>query len=196
MKKIFWFPLMVVLALSIIACASTGAGTGSSRATRLNGVPDFVNEAYLQADDDVLVGIGFYNIGNDRSRMAIGKTTAETRARTDIAQQLRTILDNMVTDYIAANEFDSKAQISFQDTITRALSRADLRGARTKMMNTQDGMLWIVMEYSKKAAANDYNAAAAEARLAVPQAASFNAQDRMDAAFNKLAGGGPVPVGE
>jgi hypothetical protein len=64
-------------------------------------------------------------------------------------------------------------------------------------MDTDDnGLLWVVMEYSKSAAQEEVNQAASAAKLKVPQAAAFNALDRMDAAFNKEAGGGPVPVNE
>jgi hypothetical protein len=192
MKKIFWFSLTVVLVLSVIACASTS----SSGTARLRGVPDFVNAAYLQASEDVLIGIGTYRIGNDLSRLSTGKTMAETRARADIARQLRSILESMVIDYTATSELDPNAAISFQESITRALSRADLRGSVTKAMDTQDGVLWVVMEYSKSAAASDYNAAAASARLAVPAARAFDALERMDTAFGKTAAGGPIPVGE
>jgi len=200
MKKFFWFPLSLIVVLSIIACASTDTGsstrTSAPKAVKLSGVPDFVNAAYLQASEDVLVGVGTYKIGSDMSKLSIAKTMAETRARADIARQLRSILDNMVDDYTAASELDPKAAISFQESITRALSRTELRGSKTVVMNTQDGVLWVVMEYSKSAAANDYSASAAAAKLAVPAAAAFDALARMDAAFGKAAAGGPIPVGE
>jgi hypothetical protein len=103
---------------------------------------------------------------------------------------------NMVNDYTAASELDPQAAISFQETITQALSRADLKGSKTMAMDTQNGILWVVMEYSKSAAANDYSAASAAAKLEVPRAAAFDALSRMDTAFSKTAGGGPVPVEE
>jgi hypothetical protein len=49
------------------------------------------------------------------------------------------------------------------------------------------------MEYSKNNATEEVDQAVAAAKLKVPQAAAFNALDRMEAAFNKEAGGGPVP---
>jgi hypothetical protein len=142
------------------------------------------------------MGIGNYKIGNDTSRLAIGKTIAETRARADISRQLQSIMKDMVTDYTATSEMDPSAVISFQEVITQSLSKSDLRGSKTVAMNTENGVLWVVMEYSKSAAASDYNAAAAAAKLAVPAAAAFNALTRMDAAFSKEAAGGPIPVGE
>jgi hypothetical protein len=178
------------------APSAAGAAAAPATAVSLGGVPQFVNDAYMNASEDVLIGIGTYRIGNDMSKMGIGKTMAETRARADIARQLESIVKNMVTDYAATSELDPSAAVSFQESITQALAKADLRGASTLTMNTQDGMLWLVMQYSKSAAASDYNAAAAAAKLAVPAAAAFDASARMENAFDKAAGGGPVPVGD
>ncbi|MDR2701841.1 MAG: hypothetical protein LBB72_05370 [Spirochaetaceae bacterium] len=185
-----------VLAIALTACGSTPASATKAAPKELSGVPAFVNAAYMQASEDMLVGIGAYKIGTDLSWISTGKTFAETRARADISRQLRTIMQNMITDYTAQSELDPKAALSFQENITRALSQADLRGSKTVAMDTQDGVLWVVMEYSKSLAANDYSAAQAAARLAVPAAAAFDALKRMDNAFDKLAGGGPIPVTE
>jgi hypothetical protein len=145
----------------------------------------------------MLVGIGTYKIGNDMSKMGTGKTFAETRARADLARQLDSIVKNMVNDYTATSEIDPSAAVSFQETVTQTLSRAQLRGARTvKMERDDNGLLWVVMEFSKSAATEEVNQAANAAKLAVPAAAAFDALARMDTAFSKEAGGGPVPVGD
>ncbi|MDR1900551.1 MAG: hypothetical protein LBQ55_11115 [Treponema sp.] len=210
MKNLCFLVLAVGLALSLIGCATTGtasasvsASGGSSAAApapaqqvELKGVPDFVNKAFLGASEDVLIGVGTYKIGNDLSKMSTGKTFAETRARADISRQLQSIVKNMITDYTASSELDPSASLSFQEEITQALSKSDLRGARTIAMDSENGLLWVVMEYSKSNAANDYNAAASAAKLAVPAAAAFDAMARMENAFDKAAGGGPIPVGD
>jgi len=188
--------MVLVIGLSMTVCATTSAATAKAPPKALGGVPAFVNEAFMQASEDVLVGVGAYKIGNDPTKISTGKTFAETRARADISRQLKTIMQNMVTDYTAQSELDPKAAISFQENITRSLSNATLQGAKTTKMDTQDGVLWVVMEYSKSLAATDFNAAQAAAKLAVPAAAAFNALNRMDAAFDKMAAGGPTPVTE
>jgi hypothetical protein len=54
MKKFFVLRAAAVVLLSMVGCAST-----SGRMSRgLSGVPDFVNEAYLNASEDVIIGIG------------------------------------------------------------------------------------------------------------------------------------------
>jgi len=186
---------IAVLALFLAACGSKPEPVAAP-AKALNGVPDFVNDAFLQASEDVLIGIGSYTVGSDPSRISTGRPFAETRARADISRQLKTIVENMITDYTAQSELDPKAALSFQENINRSLSQAELRGSKTIKMGTENGILWVVMEYSKSLAANDYSAAQAAAKLAVPAAAAFDALSRMDNAFDKLAGGGPKPVGD
>jgi hypothetical protein len=199
-KKFFVFGLTAALALSLAGCGSAPAARGKQSGTfgkGLSGVPSFVNDAYMNASEDVLIGIGTYRIGNDISKMGTGKTFAETRARADISRQLQTIVKDMVNDYTATSEIDPGAAVSFQEDITQTLSKAELRGAKViKLERDDNGLLWVVMEYSKSAAADDVNQAASAAKLAVPAAAAFNALERMNTAFDKEAGGGPVPVGE
>jgi uncharacterized repeat protein (TIGR02543 family) len=161
------------------------------------GVPWFVNDAYLNASEDVLIGIGTYKIGADTSRMPAGLTFAQTRARADIARQLQSIMKNMITSYTVTSGLDPKSSLSFQESVARALSRAELRGTRVVTSQTDsNGLLWVVMEYGRPTAAQDYSAAATAAKLTVPAAAAFDALARMENAFDKAAGGGPIPVGE
>jgi hypothetical protein len=194
MKKIFGLVLVAGLALSFIGCASSG---GSSPMANIPGVPQFVNDAYIKASEDVLIGIGTYKIGNDMSKMSSAMTFAQTRARADITRQLDSIVKNMVTDYIAQSELDPSAALSFQESITTALAKAELKGSRVVQSQTDNGLRWDVMEYSKTAAYEEaINPAQAAAKLAIPAAAAFDAQARMETAFDKAAGGGPVPVGD
>jgi hypothetical protein len=200
MKKRFVIALTVGLVLSLIGCGTSGRRGGSEDPYQytppvLGNVPKFVNDAYQNASEDVLVGVGTYKMGNDMSKMSTAMTFAQTRARADISRQLTTIVKDMITDYVATSELDPAAALSFQETITQALSKSELKGARIVVSNTYNGLLWVVMEYSKSAAAADYSAAQSAAKLAVPAAAAFDALSRMENAFDKAAGGGPVPMG-
>jgi hypothetical protein len=195
MKKFLGLLLAAGLVLSVIGCGSSGGG--SSPVAGINGVPQFVNDAYINASEDVLIGIGTYKMGNDMSKMSSAMTFAQTRARADIARQLDSIVKNMVTDYTAQSELDPSAALSFQESITTALAKAELRGAKVVQSQTDNGLLWVVMEYSKSAAYEEaINPAQAAAKLAIPAAAAFDAQSRMENAFDKAAGGGPIPVGD
>jgi hypothetical protein len=208
MKRWFVIALTTGLVFSWIGCSTTGGSSSSpsegGESTEPNrytppelwNVPKFVNDAYQNASEDVLIGVGTSKIGNETSKKSTGMTFAQTRARADISRQLTTIIKDMVTDYAATSELDPDASLSFQETITQALSQADLKGAKIVTSNTENGLLWVVMEYSKSAAANDYSAAQSAAKLAVPAAAAFDALSRMENAFDKAAAGGPNPVGD
>jgi tetratricopeptide (TPR) repeat protein len=167
------------------------------RMSYLSSVPDFVNDAYIKASEDMLIGIGTYKIGADASKMSTGMIFAQTRARADIARQLDSIIKNMIADYVATSKLDPTVSLSFQESVAQALSKADLKGAKVVASQIDsDGLLWVVMEYSKSAAVNDYSAATAAGKLAVPAAAAFDPLSRMDACFSKAASGGPVIVGD
>ena len=188
--------IVLIMAALVMSLSFTACKSKPKSAPGLKWVPDFVNAAFMNASEDVLVGVGMYNMGNDMSRLSMARTVAETRARADISRQMQTIISDMVNDYTAVSELDRSAAIAFSENITQALSRADLRGCRTVAMDTHNGVFYVVMEYSKSMAAQDFNAAQSAAKLAVPRAAAFDALSRMDTAFDKFAGGGPVPVGE
>jgi hypothetical protein len=192
--KIVWMALTAALVLSMTGCGTTGGSTSEAAAKPgtkpLGGVPDFVNEVWMNASEDVLIGLGTYKVG-DVSNISRGKPFAETRARADITRQLTSIIKDMITDYTAASELDPDAALGFQENVTQALAKAELKGSKVVRMEVVDGVLWIVMEYSRSAAAKDYDAATAAAKLAVPAAAAFDALSRMDTAFSKASGGGP-----
>jgi hypothetical protein len=203
MKNFLVFSFVLAAALFLAGCASAPAAPATSESSSgtlskgLSGVPAFVNNAYLNASEDVLIGVGTYKIGNDMSKMGTGKTFAEARARADLSRQLQTIVKDMVTDYTATSEIDPSAAVSFQEVITQNLSKSELKGSKTIQLERDDnGMLWVVMEFSKSAAATEVDQAASAARLAVPAAAAFDAVKRLDTAFSKEAGGGPLPVGD
>jgi hypothetical protein len=95
----------------------------------------------------------------------------------------------MVRDYTAGSEVDHSAVLSFQENITVALSQARLVGA-TIVEEDQDDKnnYWTAVMLSKRSAVDQINQAVAAAKLRVPAMASFNAQERMDAAFDKILG--------
>jgi hypothetical protein len=112
-------------------------------------------------------------------------TIAETRARAAITRQLDSAVKNMVEDFTAASEANSDKSLSYQQNVTRALAKFDLKGAKPKESHIIDGTLWLVMEYSKSAANQQVavNASDAAHELAIPALANMNAQDAMDKAF-------------
>jgi hypothetical protein len=94
----------------------------------------------------------------------------------------------MVRDYQASSEVDPSSALAFQENITVALSKARLQGASVVEEDTDEaGNYWTVVMLSKGEVAKEINQASATAKLAVPKAASFDAEKRMNAAFDEVA---------
>jgi hypothetical protein len=116
-------------------------------------------------------------------------TVSATRARAEISRQMNTMIQDMVRDYQASSEVDRSAAISFQENITVALSKSTLTGSRIVDADFDDsGACWTVVQLGKSNVVQEINQAQAQAKLSVPAMASFNAEDRMNAAFDRAFG--------
>jgi len=178
MKKIIGLFLILGLALAIIGCRSSPPPSGGELA-----LPREVANARRDAPEDVLVGVGTARM----QTLAMSRTTAATRARTEISQSMNTVIQNMVRDYTAASEVDPAAGLAFQESITVALSRSELRGTVIHWEGSDtNGNWWVVMHLSKGDVVNEITQAQAAARLAVPAMASFDAEARMNEAFQNM----------
>ncbi|MDR0449979.1 MAG: LPP20 family lipoprotein [Treponema sp.] len=145
MKKIFPLTAALFLALSAFGCKSQPASTAPGPVT----LPPWINDT---APEDVLWGIG--SARQSSSQMSM--TTAETRARADIARQLNTVVEGMITDYTRDANMGTanQATIGLQESINRQLSQAQLTGARRDQLWTApDGTFWARVVYSKADAA-------------------------------------------
>jgi hypothetical protein len=92
----------------------------------------------------------------------------------------------MVRDYTASSEVDRSAALSFQENITVQLSRSNLSGAVIQVEDQdKEGNWWVVMYLSKTNVAREISQAQAAAKLAVPAMASFDAERRMNEAFEQ-----------
>jgi predicted small secreted protein len=193
-RTLYIIAVLLTVALLFSACPSSGgsgSGAGGSTtgaATSTDGrrvssrVPDFVRIAVINAPEDALVGVGSAKMATE----AMSRTIATTRARAEISRQMNTMIQDMIRDYTAASEVDPSAAISFQENITVALSKAELTGSRVVDFDyTDDGTCWVVVQLGKTNVVQEINQAQAAAKLAVPAMASFNAEDRMNAAFDK-----------
>jgi hypothetical protein len=125
------------------------------------------------------VGIGSSNLDN----LHQARTISTVRAQGEIARQLSTMVQDMVRDYQAGSEADPSAALSFQENITVALSRSTLVGSKVVEQDEVNGVVWTIVHLGKADVVNEINQAQAAAKLAVPAMASFNAEDRMNAAF-------------
>jgi len=197
MKKIIGITVALWCALIFAGCGSspkttttttktttTTTTTTTSKPERKMGgnIPQFVKDWNKNVPEDALVGIGTARAAS----LNLARTTATTRARAEISRQLNTMIQDMVRDYSAGSEVDQKAALSFQENFTLALSKSTLTGSTIVDEDQDDnGNYWVMVMLSKTNIAKELTQAQAAARLAVPAMASFSAEDRMNAAFDR-----------
>ena len=175
MKKIIGIIAVLCLLLAFFGCASKPPPS--------SGIPKEADNARRNAPEDVLVGIGSAKMGTKSQ----SRTMSETRARAQLSRSLDNVFKNMVRDYTASSEVDPNAALAFQENISVSLSKSNLSGAVTAWEGPDDtGEWWTVMYLSKANVAREISQAQAQARLTVPAMASFDAEQRMNEAFEQL----------
>jgi hypothetical protein len=132
-------------------CASQPAAAGSTAAPAAQNDPNMPEWLNDFPPEDALWGFGTAKQSTDNMSM----TMAESRARVSIAQQLSTMVQNMITDYTRdAGTSGSQASISLQENVSRSLAEAKLTGAKPiKKWKAPDGTWWFLVEYKKADAA-------------------------------------------
>jgi hypothetical protein len=196
-KKTFLSAVSLAALLVLAGCASSGqsqqqSGQAPAKAAaapverRIGGnVPQFVRDAVKNTPEDALVGIGTAKM----STVSQSRTYAATRARAEISRQILTLMQDMVRDFTASSEVDPESAIAYQENFTLALSKSAMQGSSVVDEDQDDkGAYWVVVMIPKEGAAREINQASAQAKLAVPKAASMDAEKRMNEAFNKLLG--------
>ena len=174
MKKIIGVLFTVCLVFAFAGCKSTPPSSA--------GIPPTIANARRNAPEDVLVGIGDAKLNT----VALSRSIAATRARAEISNSMDSMVKNMIRDYTAASEVDPNAAISFQEIMIANLSKSNLTGAViTDEVPDNNGEWWVVVQLSKENVAKEISQAQAAARLAVPAMASFDAESRMNDAFEQ-----------
>jgi hypothetical protein len=189
MKKALVIGLVLLLTLFAAGCGSTPAAQGVSDPN----MPPWMNE---QAPEDMLWGIGV----SSNASISLRLTMADAGARADIARQLQTMAQGMVTNYEReAGGINNTAALGFQESITRQLAQATLQGAVNDVSWTtpDNKTLWVRVKMSKADASKSI---AAEVNKLVESEASryaeFKAMDAlkmMDAELDKYSSK-PEPV--
>jgi len=189
MKKILFITLCLLAVFVMFSCVTTGtSGSGSSGSQGRqvdNRIPVEVRDAIRNVPENALVGVGTARMAS----LSQSRTISATRARAEISRQMDSIIRDMVRDYTAGSEVDHSAVISFQENITVALSQSRLQGASiVDEIQDASGNYWTIVMLSKTNTVNEINQAASAARLRVPAMASFDAEARMNDAFDKFVG--------
>jgi len=183
MKKNIFITICLLLALMVVvSCASSKGSKAEEGRAASSAFPQFVRDAIRSAPEDAVIGIGTARMANINQ----SRTIAQTRARAEISRTMDSIIQDMVRDYFAGSEADPLAVVSYSENMTVALSKSQLAGSFIVAEDMDaNGNYWVVVSMGKVEAVNEINQAAAAARLAVPAAASFNAEERMNTAFDR-----------
>jgi hypothetical protein len=178
MKRNLLITVSLLVLISLIASCSSNKVNGR---TINSNVPKSVAETVKNVPEDALYGIGTANMAS----LNQSRTISETRARAELSRQMDTIIRDMIRDYTAGSEVDHSAVLSFQENITVALSQSRLIGS-TIILEDQDdkGNYWTTIMMSKSGVVNEINQAVSAAKLQVPAMASFDAESRMNDAFD------------
>jgi hypothetical protein len=178
MKRICIIALALLTLLMSVSCGGTPQ---TKEPDRMVGLPDVVRNARKNAPADTLIGIGMAKLASQSQSKAV----AETRARAEISRAMETMVQDMVRDYQASSELEPASALSFQENITVALSKSTLQGAVIQDEDYVDGTYYVVIYLNKTNVVREINQAQAAAKLAVPAMASFNAEARMNEAFDR-----------
>ena len=166
---------VVLLTLVMTSCSST-----SGRKINTN-IPKSIIEAVKKVPEDTLVGIGTARMAS----LSQSRTVSSTRARAELSRQMDSIVRDMIRDYTAGSEVDHSAVLSFQENITVALSQSRLLGSSIVVEDEdKNGNYWTAVMLDKTGAVIEINQAVAAAKLRVPAMASFDAEKRMNDAFD------------
>ncbi len=147
MKKLAIFLMVLVVGMFVVSCASKPAPAAAPAPAPKNNsdLPDFVLNPPMATD--AIYGVGYAK----QSTMSMSIKVAETNARADIANQIKTTIQAAVTSYAQEAGVDKNTQtIKFAETITRQITDTTLSGAIVKSrVPVKDGGVWVLMVYSK-----------------------------------------------
>lgn len=184
MNKLLSALFLCLLATAFIGCASSGPqDPGSVIEKELKGAPDWVLKGRGK-DDDRIYGLG--SVAGTRN-VALARTTAQGRGRTEIARSMQLQVESMLKDYQASTtggEFFGKAASDEQhiEDVSRQITDITLNGTRQeKNWISETGTLYVLMSLdveSFREAVNGMSELDEEVREAV--------NDRADEAFREL----------
>ncbi|MCL1993920.1 MAG: hypothetical protein FWG66_13330 [Spirochaetes bacterium] len=186
MKKTIIAGLAASLVLVMVSCQ---AAPPPAQQPVVSGMMPAAVQQWLQnPPEDAIFAVGVAKFRTTHQ----SNTMSQNRARVGIAQTMDSVVQAMVRDYFGAEELTGDS-LNFAESISVTLTQADVSGARIAVMDMMpDGTVWSVAVLDRAAMQTIVNHAETMARLAVPAAASFDAQARMDAAFAQRNAGQPV----
>ena len=148
MKNMARLGILLALAavIALAGCASSDDEPKSNVEERRD-LPQFFLTP--PTPEDQYVGLGMAKLEDD----SLSRSTALTRARRDIANQVSVRVASMLTDYAQESGADGNSQtLTFVESVTKEVSQLELKGAITKEQYPASDGTWYAMVYFPKAA--------------------------------------------
>lgn len=147
-KKLLWTGIFLTVALSMFAAGSKEKVS--------NDLPDFVLSP--PKSESAIYGVGYAKMAHIDQSMA----AAKTRARAEIAKQLETQIQSVLTDYFQQAGESQKAQnLQFVESITREITNKKLTNTvNEKTYADKEGGIWVLVSFSKQAAVDAFETVA------------------------------------
>lgn len=154
MKKQLTLSTKFCLIASLILLSACSSNQRVDTDLGIRGAPDWVNEGTQVVDNNdgqLIYGVGMAPAMNDQS---LQKSTADNRARAEIARILKTYIDSTLKDYSASsNNGDNSANSMSIERDIRSTSQLALSGARIlghwKDPRTEDIYAFSVLDTNK-----------------------------------------------
>jgi hypothetical protein len=175
-----------VVFLALISFVMLSCATGPN----LKDLPEWVLQP--PSAEDAIYGVGQAKM----SSLSMSQTMATSRARDDIARQVKITVKNAITDYAQeAGEGDNKQTIEFVEIVSRQLVDVELQGLKTKEYSyAKDGTVYALVEYPMNAFKEDVNEAFERNEAAA--FAEFKASKALDQLNHELETNPPRAGGE
>jgi hypothetical protein len=186
MKKIV---VMSICLLAVFAMACNSTSTARTTVQDPN-TPEWLNDF---PPDDVLWGIGVAKQSSESTSM----TMAESRARQNIAFQLSTEAQAMITDYARdAGTINNQTSLQLAETVGRQLTQTTLTGASPlKRWKASDGTWWYLVQLKKADAARAVAGIIDNEASRYAEFKAMEALNMMDAQLSRK-NDRPIPVTE
>ncbi|MDC7233586.1 MAG: LPP20 family lipoprotein [Spirochaetales bacterium] len=140
--------ISALMALVLLAGCASGGG---EKVKQRRDLPEwFLNPPVAE---EVIYGLGMAKMSSD----SLSRDTAIARARKDVALQVSTRVQSMMTDYAQEAGAEGNTQtINFVESVTKQVADVELRGATTeKVYPAEDGNWFAMVSYPKSNMAED-----------------------------------------
>jgi len=175
--------ITVVLAVAVAATLGFVACGSAPAQPQPDPVSEFIREVRRGTPENAILGIGTSTHAN----RGLARTTAETRARAEIARQVDVTVRNMIMDYTAGSEAEMQALLQFTESVTQTLTQHAQRGAIIRDENFINGeQITVVMLSEDSLRQGLLNASQSAAALAPHMGNAMWALDRMNEALGVM----------